>query len=44
MKVAQSTRSCLFGARFQIPASSTLGAIDAELQRLQKLIERMAAS
>lgn len=42
MKVAQSTRSCLFGARFQLPASSTLGEIDAELQWLQELIERMA--
>jgi len=43
MKVAQSARSPIFGARFQIPATSTHGEIDAELQRLQELIERMAA-
>lgn len=38
MKVAQSTQSCLFGARFGISPSSTLDEIDAELQRLQPLI------
>jgi hypothetical protein len=38
MKVAQSTQSCLFGARFGISPSSTLGEIEAELRRLQSLI------
>jgi hypothetical protein len=42
MKVAQSTKSCLFGARFQLPPGSTLGEIDAELQTLQPLIQEMA--
>lgn len=42
MKVARSVRSCLFGARFQIPPDSTLGYIDAELQRLEPVIARMA--
>lgn len=43
MKVAASTQSCLFGA-FQIPASNTLGEIDAELLRLQELVEQMSRS
>jgi len=42
MKVAQSTQSCLFGARFQLPPGSTLGEIDAELRTLQPLIQEMA--
>ena len=42
MKVAQSTQSCLFGARFQLPPGSTLGKIDAELRTLQPLIQEMA--
>jgi hypothetical protein len=42
MRVTKSARSCLFGARFQIPPDSTLGDIDAELQRLEPVIARMA--
>lgn len=42
MKVAQGTDSCLFGARFGLPPSSTLGEIDAELRRLQSLVRTMA--
>lgn len=42
MKVTKSARSCLFGARFQIPRDSTLGHINAELQRLEPLLARMA--
>ena len=41
MKVAQSTRSCLFGARLTIAPSCTLGEIDAEIARLEPLIVRM---
>ncbi|HEY5845849.1 MAG TPA: hypothetical protein VIT42_03555 [Microlunatus sp.] len=44
MKVAKSTRSCLFGARFGLPPSSTLGEIDDELRRLQPLLVQMAAT
>jgi hypothetical protein len=40
MKVAKSE---LFGGRFELMPNSTLGEIDAELRRLQPLIERMAA-
>jgi hypothetical protein len=43
MKVAKSEQSCLFGGRFELMPNSTLGEIDAELRRLQPLIERMAA-
>jgi hypothetical protein len=43
MKVAKSGQSCLFGGRFELMPNSTLGEIDAELRRLQPLIERMAA-
>ena len=43
MKVAQDTGSCLFGARFGFPPDYTLGEIDAELQRLQPILELMAA-
>lgn len=42
MKVAKSAQACLFGARFQIPADSTLGEIDAELRRLEPVLARMA--
>ena len=42
MKVTKSVQSCLFGARFQIPADSTLGLIDNELRRLEPVIARMA--
>lgn len=42
MKVAKSARSCLFGARFQIPPESTLGSVEAELRRLEPDIARMA--
>jgi hypothetical protein len=42
MKVAKSARSCLFGARFQIRADSTLGCIDAELRKLEPVIAGMA--
>ncbi len=44
MKVAQTTQSCLFGARFGISPSPTLGAIDAELQQLQSLLMRAAGT
>ena len=43
MKVAKDTQSCLFGARFGFAPSSTLGEIEAELRRIQPLLERMAA-
>ena len=43
MKVAKSEQSCLFGGRLELMPNSTLGEIDAELRRLQPLIERMAA-
>jgi hypothetical protein len=43
MKVAKSGQACLFGGRFELMPNSTLGEIDAELQRLQPLIKRMAA-
>ena len=43
MTVARSHhQACAFGARFAIPPTSTLGGIDAELQRLQVLITEMA--
>ncbi len=42
MKVAEGTESCLFGARFGLRPSSTLGEIEDELRRLQPLLERMA--
>lgn len=41
MKVAKSTRSCLFGARFQLSPDSTLGEIEAELRSLEPVIARM---
>jgi hypothetical protein len=43
MKVAKGTQSCLFGARFGFAPSSAVGEIDAELRRIQPLLERMAA-
>lgn len=43
MKVAQSVQSCMFGARFGFAPTSTLGEIDAEIRRVQPLLERMAA-
>lgn len=42
MKVAQSTQSCLFGAKYQLAPAITLGEIDQELRQLEPLIERMA--
>jgi len=43
MAVARSHhQACAFGARFVIPPTTTLGEIDAELQRLQGLIAEMA--
>ena len=44
MKVAQGTESCLFGARFQLPPTSTLGEIEQELRRLQPLLQDMSAT
>jgi hypothetical protein len=44
MKVAKSTGSCLFGARFQISPDSTLGAVEAELRRVEPDIARMGVS
>lgn len=44
MKVAQSTQSCLFGARFAIEPTKTLGETDAELRHLQTLIADMASA
>lgn len=44
MKVAQSTGSCHFGARLTLSPDATLGEIDAELRRLQPVVEAMAAS
>ena len=44
MKVARSTRSSLFGARFEIPATATLGTIDTELRRTQVLLRAMATT
>jgi len=41
MKVAKSVQSCLFGARFQIPADSTLGHVEEELHSLAPVIARM---
>ena len=43
MKVAQNSQACLFGARFGLAPNSTLGEIEAELLRIQPLLERMAA-
>ena len=40
MRVAKSTPSCLFGGRFKLPVSSTLGLIDSELRRLQPPVPR----
>jgi len=44
MKVAQNTGSCHFGARLTLSPDATLGEIDAELRRLQPVVEAMAAS
>lgn len=44
MRVARTTQSCLFGARFGLPPDSTMSEIDAELRRLQPVIQRMASS
>lgn len=44
MKVAKSTRSCLFGARFSLPPGSTLVGIDGELRRLQPLLVQLATA
>ena len=43
MRVAHGTGSCLFGARLTIAPNSTLGAIDAEIARLEPLVKAMAA-
>ncbi|HWJ65129.1 MAG TPA: hypothetical protein VNT31_00485 [Nocardioides sp.] len=44
MKVARTTKSCLFGARFAIAPTASLAHIDSELQRLQPLLVDMAAT
>lgn len=43
MKVANSTHSCLFGARLTIERTCTLAEIDAQIARLESLLLRMAA-
>lgn len=42
MKVAASTGSCLFGARFGLPPDSRLGEVEIELRRLPALLLNMA--
>jgi hypothetical protein len=41
MKVARTTSSCLFGARFGLPPDSTLADVDAELRHVQELLQRL---
>jgi hypothetical protein len=38
MKVARSTNSCMFGARYGVAADSTLAEVDAELRRVEQLL------
>ena len=42
MKVAASTGACLFGARYGLPATSTLSEIDAERRSIAGLVVQMA--
>lgn len=42
MKVARSTGSCLFGARYGLPPTSTLGEVETELRELQPLLSVMS--
>ncbi|MFD4636211.1 hypothetical protein ACFWN2_02785 [Lentzea sp. NPDC058436] len=42
-KQAQQRNECMFGARFQLPADSTLGSVAAELNATSKLLLRLAA-
>jgi len=44
MKVAQGNGACLFGARFGLPATSTLAEIETELRRLEPLLLQMSAA
>lgn len=44
MRVARSTRSSLFGGRFEIPATATLRIIDTELRKTQMLLRAMAST
>lgn len=44
MRVAKSVHSCMFGARFQLPKTSTLGQVNEELRRLERTIVRIAAA
>lgn len=44
MRVAKSVQSCMFGARFELPRTSTLGQVNEELQRLEHTIVRMGAA
>ena len=42
MKVAQSTHSCLFGARLTIEPDSTLGQIETVMAQVEPVLARMA--
>lgn len=44
MRVARTTGSCLFGARYGLSPDITLGALDAELRSLQPLVLAMVGS
>jgi hypothetical protein len=43
MAQAVNHRGCMFGARYLLTPTTTLGEIDQEMRRLQGLIEQMAA-
>lgn len=41
MRVAKSVQSCMFGARFELPKTSTLGQVNEELRKLELTIVEM---
>lgn len=44
MKVAEGTGACLFGARYGLPPSNTLGQIDEELRAIAGVIADICAA